>query len=124
MGRWGWKRNYANKLIGAAKLIEALGTIVPKPLTESQVRPLTALPPERRAEAWKEAVETAPEGRVTGKHVKQTVERIAGSIEPTECDVMMARHYATMAINQLKKINRKDPSVHSEVNREQVSPPR
>jgi hypothetical protein len=27
--RWGWQRNYANKLIRAAEVVENLGTIVP-----------------------------------------------------------------------------------------------
>jgi len=42
--RWDLKRNYANKLIASASVVENLGTIVPiQPANEAQVRPLTKL---------------------------------------------------------------------------------
>ena len=45
--RWGWGRNYINKLIASAEVVENLGTIVPKlPATERQARPLAPLPPD------------------------------------------------------------------------------
>jgi hypothetical protein len=74
--RWKIKRNYANKIIDASVVAKDLGTNVPKlPEAESHARPLTALPKSERAEAWREAVETAPGGKITGKHVKKVVER-------------------------------------------------
>lgn len=55
-------RNYANKLIASASVVDAVGTIVPvSPATESQARPLSRLEPEQQKEAWQKAVETAPE---------------------------------------------------------------
>lgn len=72
--RWGFQRNYANKLIASAKVSENLGTTVPlKPTSESQTRPLTHLEPEQQKEVWKKAVETAPKGRVTARHVEQVI---------------------------------------------------
>ncbi len=72
--RWGMERNYANKLIAAAGVIENLGTMVPiLPATERQARPLAPLPPEQQREAWRVAVETAPGGKVTAAHVEATV---------------------------------------------------
>jgi hypothetical protein len=51
--RWGWGRNYTNKLISSAEVIGNLGTIVPiLPTTESQARPLTSLTPDLQREAW------------------------------------------------------------------------
>ncbi len=72
--RWGMARNYANKMILAAEVAGNLGTIVPiLPMTESQARPLAALPPEAQRIVWQSAVENAPEGKVTAAHVQQAV---------------------------------------------------
>lgn len=76
--RWGMRRNYANKLIGAVGVIGNLGTFVPKPQTESQARPLTQLDSqEEQQEAWIEATEKAEaEGRkVTAKDVQEAVDQ-------------------------------------------------
>ena len=43
------------------------------PESERQARPLAKLPAEEQPAAWKEAVETAPEGKVTAKHVEAVV---------------------------------------------------
>jgi hypothetical protein len=44
--RWKMTRNFANKLILAAVVVANLGTTVPIPTNEAQVRPLTDLEPE------------------------------------------------------------------------------
>lgn len=78
--RWGFARNYANKMIAAAGVVSGLGTIVPSlPATESQARPLTRLEPNEQIAAWQEAVETAPNGKVTAAHVAEVVERRSGA---------------------------------------------
>ena len=82
--RWGMERNYANKMIAAASVVTNLGTIVPiQPMNEAQARPLTRLEPEQQREAWTTAIETAPEGKVTGEHVKRVVDDIirGGKVE-------------------------------------------
>ena len=58
---------YANNLIAAAKTTDNLGTMVPIPSTESQVRPLTALPKEKQAEArgFKVTSSSSPPGRLS-----------------------------------------------------------
>ena len=72
--RWGWMRDYADKLIAASGVVERVHTIVGNsPKTESQARELNKLPPEEQADAWREAVETAPGGKVTAKHVQNVV---------------------------------------------------
>lgn len=75
--RWKMERSYANKLIRASETVNNLGTNVPiLPTTESQVRPLTALEPEKQSIAWQRAVETAPETGITAKHVQSVVDEI------------------------------------------------
>lgn len=122
--RWGMARRTAYQMIDAATVVENVRNCAQIPTHESQVRPLAALPPEQQPAAWQEAVDTAPEGKVTAAHVKQVVRDIhAREEEPdtmqeaeepelsvSDNDVLMAHHYATMAVNQLKKIDRKDPS--------------
>lgn len=72
--RWGFNRNYANKIIIAAETVDNLGTIVPiLPATESQTRPLTVLDPDQQRAAWQQAIDTAPNGRVTAAHVQGIV---------------------------------------------------
>jgi len=48
------------------------------PANEAQVRPLTRLEPEKQVQAWAEAVKTAPDGRVTAKHVNKVVRNLLG----------------------------------------------
>lgn len=72
--RWGLSRAYAYRLVGAADVLDNLspmGDILPE--NERQIRPLTRLEPEQQREAWSKAVETAPEGKVTAKHVETVV---------------------------------------------------
>jgi hypothetical protein len=76
MGRWGWKRHYVNRIIGASRVANAMvptGTI---PISERSVRPLTALPKEKRVEVWKKAVDSAPNGEVTERHVREAIAEI------------------------------------------------
>jgi len=86
--RWQMTRRYANHLIGAAGVMSGLGTIVPKPETESQARELAALPEaEMQKAVWQIALKTAPtsdEGKplVTAAHVK--------SVAQVLTDVMMS----------------------------------
>lgn len=83
--RWGMTRTHADRMISAASVVADLtpigvsggsSTIVELPQNEAQARPLAALPSDQRAAAWQEAVETAPEGKVTAAHVAATVRDI------------------------------------------------
>ena len=74
--RWHMGESYVNHQIRAAKVIENLGTIVPKPNLESQARPLSQLEPEERREAWSLAVENAGNGHPTAAQVKAAVDEI------------------------------------------------
>ncbi len=77
ISRWNILRNYANKQIAASNVVNNLiqGTIVPKilPANEAQARHLTKLSPDSQRKAWTIVLETAPEGKITEKHVKKVV---------------------------------------------------
>ena len=45
-------------------------------IPERQLRPLTSLPPDLQREAWREAVDTAPNDKVTAAHVQAVVDRM------------------------------------------------
>jgi hypothetical protein len=66
--RWGWNRNRAYELMNAAETEKCI-QLNTKPANESQARPLSKVPKEQRAPVWEQAVETAPNGKVTAKHV-------------------------------------------------------
>ncbi len=75
--RWGIGRTYAHRLMQATEIVGDLSKMLPSgniPETESQARPLSKLPKEEQAAAWKEATETAPNGHVTAKHVEKVVQ--------------------------------------------------
>ena len=103
---WGFNRAHAYRLIGSAKVAEALSPIGDK-INLEQTRPLIGKSTKDIISLYEEALETAPDGKVTGAHIQETVrQREEGPIN----EVLMAHHYTTMAINQLKKIDKKDPS--------------
>src|SRR5271166_3117778 len=68
--RWKMVRNYANKLIRAAGAVANLGTNVPIPTNEAQVRPLTDLKPEQQREVWLQALNNSSMGKVTALNVE------------------------------------------------------
>jgi hypothetical protein len=90
--RWQLKQARAYHMIEAAKVVANLTeqedkvqtstngiTLSPPtlPTSERQARPLAKLQPGQQREAWKEAVDSAPPGKVTAKIVEAAVERIA-----------------------------------------------
>ena len=57
--RWGLERRRAYQLMDAATVSSNVNFSTQTPIHETHVRPLTALPPEKQATAWQEAVDTA-----------------------------------------------------------------
>ena len=78
--RWGMSKRHSNRMIEAANVIDNLGPIGLIPQTESQARPLAKLDPDDQLEAWQRAVETAPNGKVTGKHVERVVAKMVAPL--------------------------------------------
>ena len=99
--RWNLSKSRAYQFLRGAEVVERLAectTVDVMPDNEAQVRPLASLPEEQQAEAWKEAVESAPvdddgQPQVTAKHVEAAVERRkAIDVEPIRDDDPAAIH--------------------------------
>lgn len=77
--RWDIARRTAYQLIDSSIVVENVRNCaqIEPPSNESQTRPLTKLEtPELQQQAWKKAVETAPEGKVTARLVSKVVSEI------------------------------------------------
>jgi len=113
--KWGMSRDYSYKLIAASEVVDNVDHGIQKPTSECQARPLVSLPPEQQQEVWQEAVETAPKGKVTAKHVAEVVEKRtspAPKQKPQKFQIQQvsdALSFATMAISQLERIRYDDP---------------
>ena len=69
--RLGFARRTAYQFIESAAVVENVRHGAQTlPTNERQARPLTKLKPDEQAEAWQEAVDSAPDGKVTAKHVE------------------------------------------------------
>ena len=78
--RWGMSEEYARKHMAAAETVAIIetstnGTDSAMPANERQVRPLTRLPAEDRASAWREAVAAAPNGKPTAAIVEEELKQ-------------------------------------------------
>lgn len=98
-GEFSISRQYAYQLLSAAQVDERVSGIVDTgPLPESHARELKQVPVEQQGEVYKLAVETAPQGKVTAEHLKQTVEAGGYSAKPwdekTKKDLMNEGDYA------------------------------
>lgn len=80
--RWDLRKSRTYQLMDAAEVVENLksSTIVelssgniPLPINEAQARPLTKLGLEMQRQVWQRAVETAPQGKITARHVETVV---------------------------------------------------
>jgi len=76
---FGFKQSHAYRLLEFAEVtrnieFSPMGEKQIMPTAERQIRPLTQLEPEEQAAAWQQAVETAPNGKVTAAHVQQVVD--------------------------------------------------
>lgn len=100
--RWAMTQQHGLRLVQAAEVIENLksepiGSLLPA--TESQARPLTRLEPAEQVEAWKEVVESAPNGKVTAAHVEKVVKQrqepapVSPAVAPS-----MAVHYSSKSV--------------------------
>ncbi len=122
VGEFKQSERYLYKQLEAAQVEKA---ICPKgqnqeigQIPERHLRPLTSLPPDEQREVYQRAVETAPEGKVTAKHVEETVKEVIERKEPTNKNgyiytktypVSDAMAFVTMAITQLERIRPNDP---------------
>lgn len=108
-GEFKEKQTYLYYQLAAARAEKNLSTIVETPMgtiPEAHLRHLASLPPDEQREVYKKALETAPEGKVTAKHVELTVTVIKHKEVHT---VSGAMAFAGLAIIQLEKIPDDDP---------------
>jgi hypothetical protein len=83
--RWDFSKTYANNIIAAAEVVGNLTTIVVKPQTETQARPLAKLPAEQQPAAWERAQEIAKEEgkeKPAARHVEAAVLEVMPKEDP------------------------------------------
>lgn len=71
--RWEMGRSRAYQLIDASAFVSNVHFSGQQPAGETHVRPLLKLPESEREQVWEMAVETAPDGKVTARHVAKLV---------------------------------------------------
>ena len=79
--RFGIARRTAFQYMASASVYRLVHDCAPTdvlPSNEYQVRPLLKLTEDKASDAWKQAVETAPDGKITGSHVARVVANIIG----------------------------------------------
>lgn len=77
--RWNMKQSRAYQFMDSAKVVGILqsSTIVELlPTNEAQARPLTSLEPAEQIEAWKRAITSTPEGKITAAVVLKAAKEI------------------------------------------------
>jgi hypothetical protein len=93
--RWDFGRSYAYDLINSSAAVENVrnsGHDLPPPANEGQANELARLKnPEEQAEAWREALASAPESGVTAKHVADVVAKRLPPVEPKSRPVRKER---------------------------------
>ncbi len=67
-------------IVDSQPLLFAEGAKIVLPVNEAQIRPLVKYKddPEKLAQIWAQAIETAPQGTITAKHVQQTLFDVVG----------------------------------------------
>lgn len=88
--RWNMGLSHAYRLIDASETVRGMEALSPRgesllPVSEKQVRPLTALPePESQAAVWNQAVEEAGGAQPTGVSVAAIAARVLADLDPDE----------------------------------------
>lgn len=72
---FGYSESRIYQLMDAAKVERNISTMVEKSIPERHLRPLTRLEPEQQSAAYQQAVETAPNGKVTAAHVEEVAKQ-------------------------------------------------
>lgn len=81
--RWQMEVSSAYRYIRAAEVVKNVDRDphLPTPTSIRHATPLAPLTPDQQRAAWQEAVETAPNGKITGSHVASVVERYQSADE-------------------------------------------
>lgn len=107
---------YLYRQLEAAQTERNISTIIENAnnIPEAQLQPLTKLrdDPEAQREAWQQAVDTAPEGKVTAAIVAKVVKEMTAEKskpEAKEKEVTEAKNIITFVISHLERIRANDP---------------
>lgn len=73
--KYGFSERHAWRLHAANETQKLLTNWSVGDIPESQLRPLAGLVPEMQVQVWQEAIQTAPEGKITAVHVQEVVEK-------------------------------------------------
>jgi len=113
-GEFKEKERYLYYQLAAAKTEQNLCTLVQKDeeIPETHLRPLASLPADQQREVYQKAVETAPEGKVTAKHIEETVREMTEENEvvkeppepPKPSPVMIAEDFLSAYAEMRKQI--------------------
>lgn len=78
--RWAISKQHAYRLMDATEVINDIKSNpgVTLPQNERQARPLMDVPSDIRPELWQIALDSAPNGKVTGDHVQNVVDEYQG----------------------------------------------
>ena len=119
---WDVGRNYANKQIAASRVCARLGTIVPKPATETQARELNRLEEQYQSGVWQGVVdECKKEGMaITAARVKAAVDTLIDDTratrptqaEPAPDDGWTAARAVNATKTAIQRITKKTPKQH------------
>lgn len=97
---------YLYRQLEAAQTEKAISPMGEKEIPERHLRPLTKLAPSEQKKVWDKVIKTAPEGKVTAKHVEETVKELKHTETYPVSDAMA---FAGIAISQLQRIRDDDP---------------
>jgi hypothetical protein len=116
--RWEMSERHAYRLIDCAGVIRNLTNWSENfpilPASESQCRPLALIEkPEEQCEVWRRAVETAPEGKMTAKHLAEAVRAFRGDPTPSTEPTPWTLHDAIDHLGRkLYEISQRWPTEH------------
>lgn len=83
--RWQMTRQRGYQFIDAASVVENVNNCGQTlPANEAQARELIGLDRETQRQVWKRVVETAPDGRITAKHIAETIRQFKGEPAPLD----------------------------------------
>ena len=106
--RFGIARRTAFQYMASASVFRLVHDCAPTdvlPSNEYQVRPLLKLTEDKASDAWKQAVETAPDGKITGSHVARVVANILGEQIRQRAQTEQGKTRQSMAMpDHLKKL--------------------
>jgi len=106
--RWEISRIHAFRLLKAAEVHQLLLPIgnIPLPENEAQIRPLTALPPNKAKLIWQKAIKKAAPGKVTAKVVRLVISESEGSVKEFSSSGQMEwQHQITVLLQKIRSAN-------------------